>query len=104
MLEVASDALPGMSFVQAERQRLERDEHLSTLTEVTLRGFRVTLDISRSDRLLQRSFTPDDGSMHQTLTSWIEDPRPQAPGLVMRDMVVSWLESGFSLLADGPGD
>ena len=104
MLDVAQSALPGMSFVQAERRRLERDEALYQLTEVTLRGFRVTLDISRSDRLLQRSFSPDDGSTHQTLTSWIEDPRPQAPGLVMRDMVVSWLESGFSLLADGPGD
>ena len=103
-LAEARAALPGMSFVQAEHRRMLRDRRLCASTELTLRGFGVTLNISRTDRLLERSFTPDNGSMHQTLTSWVEDPRPQAPALTMRDVVVSWLESGFSLLEDGPGD
>ncbi len=103
-LAEARAAMPGMSFVEAERRRLERDLRLCELTELTLRGFSITLEISRSDRLLERSFTPDDGTSHQTMTSWVEDPRPLAPALVMRDVVVSWLESGFSLLEDGPGD
>ena len=103
-LSEARQTMPGLTFIEAERQRLERDIHLCEQTELIIRGYSVTLEISRTDRLLQRSFTPDDGSTHQTLTSWIEDPRPQAPALVMRDTVVSWLESGFSLLGEGPED
>ncbi|MFT5686338.1 MAG: hypothetical protein ACI8RZ_007294 [Myxococcota bacterium] len=103
-LSEARRAMPGLSFIEAERLRLERDLRLCEQEELTIRGFSITLEVSRTDRLLQRSFTPDSGSNHQTLTSWVEDPRPQAPALVMRDMVVSWLESGFSLLGEGPGD
>lgn len=100
----AEQLLPSLSYTRAERRRLRRDRGLMRLEEVTLRGFGVTIEISRAGRLLHRHFTPDHTAETHALTGWIEDSREQATALALRDVAVSWLESGFALLSDAPGE
>lgn len=101
-LRRAERLLPSLSHVQQERQRLRRDRALMTETEITLRGFGVTIDLQRSERLLHRHFTLDRTGQTHALTGWIEDSQPDAEAIAIRDVAVSWLECGFTLLSDAP--
>jgi len=103
-LDRADRLIPGLSYTRDERRRLERDHRLVALEEVTLRGFGMTIEVQRDGRLLHRHFTPDRGGETHALTGWVEEDRPNAPALALRDVAVSWLESGFQLLADAPGE
>ncbi|MFT4974630.1 MAG: hypothetical protein ACI8S6_000513 [Myxococcota bacterium] len=104
LLQRADRLVPGLTYTRTEQQKLARDRWLLSQEEVTLRGFGVTIELERSGRLLHRSFTPDRSRETHALTGWIEDSRPDAVPLALRDVAVSWLESGFSLLTDALGE
>jgi len=101
-LEEGLSAMPGLSYARQERQRLRRDQSIAAQDAITLRGYGVTIEVSREDRLLHHTFTPDDGSSVQSMTRWIDDPRPNAGGRAIRDAALAWLEAGFSLLESEP--
>lgn len=103
-LHRAERVLPGLSYTRAARQRLARDRELMDSSEISLRGFGMTIEIRSVGRLLHRHFTPDPGTQTHALTGWVEDSREDAVPLAMRDLTVSWLESGYSLLSDAPDE
>ena len=103
-LHRAERVLPGLSHTRLERKRLTRDRALMSSSEISLRGFGMTIEIRSVGRLLHRHFTPDPGIQTHALTGWVEDSREDAVALAMRDLTVSWLESGFSLLSDAPDE
>ncbi|MEL6348196.1 MAG: hypothetical protein AAFV53_34120 [Myxococcota bacterium] len=101
-LRKAEAALPSFRYTLFERERLERDRQLMTHDTIRLQGFDLSIELSRSGKLLYRTFMPDNSSETHSLTGWVDDPRPNAARIALRDAAVNWIESGF-IMVEGEG-